>query len=215
MANDIKRISVNKFESALPSDNIITMTLDDTDDVVMQVKRVLPLQDMLSFVREVVESCIDAETGEYLPEAYDFAIRVGVLTRYANFTMPSKLDKQYMLIYGTCAFEQVMGLIDGAQFRDIMRAIDKKIKYMLDVMSASAVAKINEVINKFGDIAEAAEKAFAGANPDDIKKVIQGASKLDNVEGEDLAQIILKATDKADEGITPIVEEPFVVKKDG
>lgn len=203
MAKEIERVSVNKFESALLQDNVVTETLSGTDDVVFQVKKTISLEDMISFVQEVVESCIDGETGEYIPEAYDFAIRVGVLTRYANFTMPTNMNKKYMLVYGTRAFDQITVLINYTQFNDIVRAIDRKIKYMLDVMSSSAVSKINEVIDKFKDIASTAEVAFAGANPDDIQKVLHGVSKVNNIDEKEIAKIILENgspdTDAGDE----------------
>jgi mRNA interferase YafQ len=151
MANDIEKVSVDKLEQALYKDNIVTDTLDGTDNVTFQVKRMISLSDMVLFVREVVEACVDFEGGDYLPEAYDFAIRLGVLTHYANFEMATSMEKQYMLVYGTRAFEQVMEHVNGEQFRDIVQAINKKIQYMVNLMSSSAVAKINEVINKLLD----------------------------------------------------------------
>lgn len=193
MSKEIERISVNKFEMALGEDNVVEEILSGTDDVKIQIKKIIALPEMISFVQEVVESCIDNETGEYLPEAYDFAIRVGVLTRYANFTMPANMEKQYMLVYGTGAFDQVLLHINNTQFNDIVRAIDKKIKFMLEVISSSAVTKINDVINKLGEIASAGEKAFEGVDADNMAKVIQGVSKLGDMSEEDVAKVILEA----------------------
>lgn len=193
MSKEIERISVNKFEMALAEDNIVEEVLNGTDDVKIQIKKTIALPEMISFVQEVVESCIDSETGEYLPEAYDFAIRVGVLTRYANFAMPANMEKQYMLIYSTSAFDQVLQHININQFNDIVRAIDKKIKFMLDVISSSAVTKINEVINKLSEIASAGEKAFDGVDANDMAKVIQGVSKLSNMDEEKVAKVILES----------------------
>lgn len=193
MSKEIERISVNKFEMALGEDNVVEEILSGTDDVKIQIKKIIALPEMISFVQEVVESCIDNETGEYLPEAYDFAIRVGVLTRYANFAMPANMEKQYMLVYGTEAFDQVLLHINNTQFNDIVRAIDKKIKFMLEVISSSAVTKINDVINKLGEIASAGEKAFEGVDADNMAKVIQGVSKLGDMSEEDVAKVILEA----------------------
>ena len=201
MSKEIKKVSINKFESALNKNNVVTVRLAGTDDVVIQIKKTIPLQEMLLFVQEVVEACVDSESGEYIPEAYDFAIRVGVLTHYANFSMPANLEKQYCLVYNTDAFSQVLAEINTRQFDDIVRAIDKKIEFMLNVISSSAVTKINDVISKFNDIAEASEKAFSGINADDMAKIIQGISKLGEIDQENVAKTILDIQSSGDKKI--------------
>lgn len=191
MAKDIERVSVNKFELALNQENIITETLVGTEDVTIRIKETITLPEMILFVQEVVEACIDGENGEYIPEAYDFAIRSAVLTRYANFAMPANLDKQYWLVYNTRAFEQVISNINEYQFNDIIKAIDRKIKYMLDVMSSTAVSKIHEVIDKFNEIAETGERIFGGASADEMANFVSGVSKLKDIKEEDIAKVIL------------------------
>lgn len=191
MAKDIERVSINKFEQALNEDNVIAETLVDTDDVTIQIKKTITLSEMMLFVQEVVEACIDGENGEYIPEAYDLAIRSAVLTHYANFAMPASLDKQYWLVYNTMAFQQVVSKINKHQFNDIIRTIDRKIKFMLDILSSSAVSKIHEVINKFNDIAEAGEKVFGSASADEIANFVNGVSKLKDMKEEDIAKVIL------------------------
>lgn len=198
MAKDIDRVSINNFEQALAKENVITETLADTENVTIQIKKTITLPEMMLFVQEVVEACIDGETGEYIPEAYDFAIRSAVLTHYANFAMPANLEKQYWLIYNTRAFQQVLNNINEQQFNDIIRAIDRKVKYMLDVMSSAAVAKINEVIAKFNDVADVSTKMFDGASPDDMAKFIGGITKLKDMKEEDIAQAIVKAQNGAE-----------------
>ena len=192
MSKNNQKISINKLESVLV-ENTVTEILNGTDNVEIHITKTLPLQEMLLFVQEVVEACIDGETGEYLPEAYDFAIRAGVLTRYANFTLPANLDNQYMLVYNTGAFDQVVAHINERQFNDIVGAIDKKIKFMLDVISSSAVTKINEVIGKFNELAETAENAFGDVNGEDMANVVKGITQLKDINEENIAQVILKS----------------------
>lgn len=196
MAKNNKKISVADFESVLLKENTISEILEGSNGVTIQITKTLPLDDMIVFVQEVVEACVDGETGEYLPEAYDFAMRVAILTHYANFTMPNNLQKQYMLVYNTHAVDQVFEHINTRQFDDIVRAIDKKISFMLQVISSSAVTKVNEIINKFGDIATAGEAAFGGISPEDMSNVLQGISRLRNMSQKDLAKAMLEANRK-------------------
>jgi len=200
MAKDIERVSVNKFEQALNKDNIVTDTLAGTEGVTFQVKKTIGLSDMVLFVQEVVEACVDAETGDYIPEAFDFAIRVGVLTHYANFAMPASMEKQYTLVYDTKAFEQVMEYVNQCQFNDIIQAINKKIKYMLDVMSASAITKIHEVIDKFNEIAETGNAVFGNSSPEELSKFIGGVSKLKDMNEAEIAKAVINAKDGENNG---------------
>ena len=86
MSKNIQKISINKLESVLV-ENTVTEILNGTDNVEIHIAKTLTLHEMLLFVQEVVEACIDGETGEYLPEAYDFAIRAGVLSGEGEVTM--------------------------------------------------------------------------------------------------------------------------------
>lgn len=187
-----KKISVADFESALATENVVTEILSNTNGVEMSINKSISLDEMILFVQEVVEACVDGETGEYLPEAYDFAMRVAILTHYANFTMPTNLEKQYWLVYNTTAVEQVLQHINTRQFNDIVRAIDKKIEFMLNILSSSAVSKVNEIIAKFSDIAIAGENAFKGIDANTMTKVMQGISKLSNMSEKELATVVVE-----------------------
>lgn len=172
MAKKDKKISINEFEAALLADEPVYETLSGTDNTVMEIKKRIALTEMVSFVSEVVNSCIDAENGEYIPEGYDLAIRSCVLKYYANFTMPESIEKQYRLVYGTDAFRQVMESIDRTQFEDIVRAIDRKIKFMLDIMTASAVSEFRKMSEKIEKIVSEGEDIFRKIDPEKLKKAM-------------------------------------------
>lgn len=196
---EIKRVSINKLESAISKEgNIVVETLKGTNDVTFEIMKTIPLSEMIAFVQEVVEACVDSETCEYVAEAYDFALRVGVLTHYANFAMPKDIETRYMLVYGTSAFEQVVQLINRTQFTAIVKAIDKKIAYMLDVITSTAASKIGEVISKFNDIAEIGEKAFGGAEAEEMAKVMKNIAKIKDMKEEDIAKAILQSEDSSE-----------------
>lgn len=198
MAKHRNKISINQLESSITDDNVITKgLLNDNSDFIdgasIQIYKVIPLPEMISFVSEVVEACIDGETGEYLPEAYDFAIRAAVLTRYANFTLPANLDKQYWLLYRSSAFDQVMSLIDKHQFNSIIRAIDDKIEFKLRLITSSAITKVNEMVDQLNRIVESTEKVFSGIEAEDMAKVLRGVAKIDGLNEEELVKTILDA----------------------
>lgn len=198
MAKHRNKISINQLESSITDDNVVTEGLLDSDGnlidgVSVQVNTVIPLPEMISFVSDVVESCIDGETGEYLPEAYDVAIRAAVLTRYGNFTLPENIDKQYWLLYRAPAFDQVMSLIDKHQFNSIIRAIDEKIEFKLQLITSSAITKVNEMVGQLNEIVENVGNVFSGIGVGDMSRVLQCASKIDGLSEDELVKMILSA----------------------
>lgn len=196
MAKKREKVSIIKLESALDKNNTKEFVLGGTEDVVFEVKKRLSLTEMIEFVNEVVESCVDTESGEYIPEAYNFALRCAILTKYANFTLPSNLERRYEVVYGTSAVEQALEYIDEAQFEDIRGAIDEKVSFMLDVISSAAVSKINEVVGKFAEIAQTSSDVFGGVDPEDMAKVMRGISKIGDSDKQaiehSIADIILE-----------------------
>ena len=151
-------VSINQFEKAINKDNEVDVVLNNTDDVTFTIKRFLGIQDAISFVANVVESCINGENAEYLPESYDFAIRLNVIKFYTNLRLPSSMDKQYTLMYNTTAFDQVLREINIDQYASLTDAIDKKIKFTIDTMSSMYASKINEVIELFNDLLESSNE---------------------------------------------------------
>lgn len=197
---DIEKISVEDFKQAINKNNVISKTLIGTKNVTIRINKTIALNEMILFVQEVVESCIDGENGEYIPEAYDFAIRSAVLTYYANFTMPENMDERYWLLYNSHAFQQVLENINTDQFNAIIKAIDSKIKYMLDTMSSSAVAKINEIVGRFDEITTMSKNMFNGVSSDDMSKFVKGVARLKDIKEEDIAKAIINSKNGENNG---------------
>lgn len=195
MAKDNKKISINKFEEALIKDDVVEVLLEGTTDTVIRIQKTIPFGEAVGFINDIVDSCIDDDGVDYVTIAYDFAIRVGVLTRYANLSMPSSIDKQYWLAYNTKAFDQVMEYINRDQFDDIIRAADRKIRFLTNTMSSSVSAKMMDIVGQFKEIAEMGKQAFSGVDPSTIRSVLQNVSMVKNMDEEAVVNAILKGRD--------------------
>ena len=68
---------------------------------------------------------------------------------------------------------------------------DKKIKYMLDVMSSAAISKIHEAIGKLNEFAEKSEGMFGNATSEDMSNLMKGIAKLKDMKEEDIAKAVL------------------------
>lgn len=182
MAKKTNKVSVNQFEKAIVKPDIQIIDIGVDEKIEVEVKRKLNLDEMLTFVSEVVSFCIDAGDETYIPEAYRFAIRVAVINGYSNLTMPSNIDKQYELAYYTSAFNQIMSVIDREQFTDIIDAVDMKLNHKLSLQRAEISAGVNAAIGKMNQITD----MFDAISEDDVKSLIGGLTKIQSINNEDI-----------------------------
>lgn len=191
-----KRVTVNALERVVKE--YAAMGQEWATDVIVTwagmgvtVHRVLPLQTMMEFVERVAKSCFDTETGEYIPEVKDFAIRSNILDTYANFTLPKNIDQQYRFVYGTDAVDIVLQNVSQKQFKEILRAIDAKIEYLVrtdierirhDV--ANAVQAINDIATRFSALME-------WTAPGDVERLLSSIGKDGAFDEEKLVKAFL------------------------
>jgi len=192
MSKKSNKISINKLESTM-QDNVVSMPMADHEDIEIVVRRVLPLRDVMQFVEDVVSSCVDRVTGDYIPEVQAFATRACVLTQYANFTLPKDSEKQYDIVYNTDAFQQVMGVIDRVQYDEILYAINERIKHELAMMESSMAGQIAEITAKIDRFVENSETMFGSVKGEDMSALIRNLAQIGSVDEEKLVQAVRNA----------------------
>lgn len=190
MAKKESRISINKLESVM-KENVITVPMRGNEDVNISIRRTLPLKDMMQFVENVVSSCVDAKTATYTPEIKEFAIRSEILTTYANFNLPSNVEKQYELLYCTDVLCQVMEHINNKQLREIEEAIDARIDHEVKMIETVLAAKTNEMMLRIEAMVEQFESVFGGISGDDFNGVVKKLSEMDAMSEESIAKAVL------------------------
>lgn len=176
-----KKISVNAFQKVMKETYSPTYTFD-WNGIEVTVNKTLPIKDMLEFVDDVVKSCFTEETNRYLPEVKDFVIRVCILEKYANFTMPQNLENQYELVYCTDAVQQVMKYINPEQYNSIITSIENKINNIAQANIEAINQQMNELFNSFDNLQDKLGGLFAGLNSDDITNLTKAIADggLDN-----------------------------------
>ncbi len=190
MAKKESRISINKLESVLKNE-VVVVPMRGNEEVNMTIRRTLPLRDMMQFVENVVSSCVNAETATYTPEIKEFAIRSEILTTYANFNLPSNVEKQYELLYCTDVLCQVMEHINHKQLHEIESAIDARIDHKVKMIETVLAAKTNEMMLRIEAMVEQFETAFGGINSDDFNDVVKKFSEMGTMTEESIAKAVL------------------------
>lgn len=192
MSKKNNKVSINKLESTM-TNNVVSFAMDGHPDIEVTVRRVLPLYDVMQFVADVVSTCVDTETGEYIPEVQAFAVRSAVLTMYANFTLPKDPQKQYDLIYNTTAFQQVLDVIDRVQYDEILYSINERIKHEVAMLESSMARQVAELTDNMNRFIKNSEELFGSVGGDDVGALVKNLSKIGKVNEEELVKAVIDA----------------------
>lgn len=207
MSKKASRISINKLESTIQA-NVTVVPMVDYPEIEITIRRILPLQEVLQFVEDVVSSCIDSDTGRYIPEIQPFVIRSSVLTRYANFTLPKDPEKQYDLIYNTGAYQQVMRNIDRMQYDEILYAINERIRHETAMAESAMAGQLAELTSKIDTFINNAEGMFGSVSNEDMSALIKNLAKVDRVDEGKLVDAVFSARNGTD---AKAEDDPIVV----
>lgn len=154
--------------------------------VVLDVKRYLNFDEAALFSTIIVDTCIDMETGDYMPEAYEPAVRGAVLACYADIDLPDDMNTLYAVTMCTDIYAHVIDCIDQTAADELVDAANKRIAFARNLMTSTAGKKVVELLNTIQEVrAENAELAqslqsdeFKGA----LERVVAAAER--NVENQ-------------------------------
>lgn len=167
----LKRISVNAFEKAVV-DTYVPFENFEWNGIDVLVKKTLPLKEMLEFIDGVTKSCFNEDTNAYRPEVKEFAIKIFVLEKYANFTMPKNIESKYDLIYQSDIVSCVLKYINMEQYNEIITAINQKVNNLAQANIEAVNIQMNNLYNAFDNLQSNLDTMFAGVNPDELKNAI-------------------------------------------
>lgn len=190
MAKKGSRISINKLEDVM-MENVTVIPMNENKDANITIRRTLPLRDMMQFVENVVSSCVDVDAASYTPEIKDFAIRSEILSTYANFNLPSNVEKQYELVYRTNALDQVMEHIDKRQLDEIKTAINERIAHEVNMIETALSAKTNDMMAHIETMIDQFETVFDGINNNDFNGIMKKISEMSSITEESIAKAVL------------------------
>jgi hypothetical protein len=177
-----KRVSISSLEEVI-KERFPDIVTEDWYGVEVTIRRTLPLAEMVGFTKDIYDVCF-SEDGGFFPEALDFAVRYGVLTRYANFTLPQSIEKQYEFVYGCDAFEFVTSHISTVQLQKILNAVDRKIERRCHNDDTYERTRLVELIDEVKNLVAAYESVqkqmsdmFEGVNADDLQNLVSAITE--------------------------------------
>jgi len=175
----VKKVSINALEKCV-EESAPSIVNVEWRGIEVTITRRLSLSDMMKFVDGVTNLCF-SDDGTYMPEIKDFATRCNVLEMYANFTLPSNIEKRYELVYACDVYATIMGSIDRTQFEVMLAAIDDKIDNRAQANVEAINRQMNELYAAFENLESRLSAVFDGIDGDTMKQLIGAMSngKLD------------------------------------
>lgn len=170
MSKKEKRISINALER-VAKENFPDEVTERWFDIDVTIKRNLSMPEMMQFVQDVVDMCFTTD-GTYIPEVMDFAIKSGILTYYANFTLPDNLEKQYWLTYATDAVDMVCKHINMIQLQEMVNGANRKLDHLCDTDVIATKEKLTELSSAFTKMGEQFSDMFGGVSAEDVQRVV-------------------------------------------
>lgn len=167
-----KKISINSFEKVMNEAFSPFSSTFDWHGIEITVKRTLSLREMIEFVNSVVKSCFTEGTNEYLPEVKEFAKKVLILEKYANFNIPKNVETQYDLVYRTNAVNEVTQRIDPHQIAEINIAIDEKLSHLAQANIEAINKQLTEVYSALDGLQSNMNNIFSGVDAKDLQKLM-------------------------------------------
>ena len=173
MSDDKERISVDTFDR-IAEEQFTNEDVFKWFDIEVKVKKTLDLADMMAFVHDASEMCF-SESGEFMPEVFDFAIKSNILTRYANFSLPDA-EHSYRLIYGTDAVDMVCSHINEEQITEIINAVNSRIRYACNAGVAAIRHEISNFISAIDGMQDKMSDVFKNVSSEDVHKLIEATA---------------------------------------
>lgn len=191
MSKTEKRISINELEKIATENYIPTKTVE-WNGVEIIIKNTLSLHEVIDFVDGVATSCFKQETGAYMPEVKDFAIKCCIMQLYANFRLPSNVETRYDLVYRTDAVDVIVQYINKVQLEEIVDAINDKIDNIAQANIEMVNIQMNELYTSFNNLQEQMNSIFSGIKEDDMAKLL-GAMSEGKLDEEKLVQAYMQS----------------------
>ena len=179
-----KRVSINALEKAIENAAYKNECTAEWNGVPFVITKRLSLVEMMKFVDNVSKLCL-SEDGVYLPEVMNYAIGCNILERYANFTLPSNIEKRYDFIVA-CAdlIESIVAVVDESQFKSIMRGINDKVDYMAQSNVEKITKNIEDLFRSLEEMEKKLEPIFGDLDSDTVKAVMRSVSENGIDEGK-------------------------------
>lgn len=162
------------------------------------VQKVIPFRVVTAMVQKVADACFNQDTGEYMPEVMNIALRLCVFDAYTNIELPEDPEEQNLMLFGTGLWDKVTALVDEDQLGTIELAVNRRVKARLDTNRAEFEHAVNTVVESIAELSEQMSGLMTDVTPDDIRKLIAAVGE-NGIDEAKIVQAVVAEQNKARE----------------
>lgn len=187
----MKKIGSKALNKVLKDGFCDSATIVNWYDLDIECKKFLCFDDAISFSNHICDLCF-LESGEYVPEMFDFALRSCVVEYYTNVSLPNNIDKRYEIVYGTDLYYTIYNKVDFAQLDELINCAFKRVSRRLELDKEDIKNRLNVLIEKFDDIADEISSVYENVDSDTMNSIANVAANLENMTEESVIRAYAK-----------------------
>lgn len=201
MANKKTNTAVAENRKAMEgAENITTIEcLINGQPREVKVKCSLSLGDVVAIVNEVYDAAFTEDTEEYVPEIASLILKACVINYYADIDVPDDAEEGYAFVINT-DIKTILTYVNANQWADIESAITNKINHKLRMQESAAAMQlnqlVNQLVNKIDDFTSANQQLFDGVDSEQMARLVESLSHIDNIDEKKIAEAVLDAQEK-------------------
>ena len=166
-----KKITVSEFRKAV-NDNFQNVVEYEWCGLPIAITKTISMKDALEFISEVVNACFSEDSLTYVPTAKDVAIRIMVIRKYTNISLPESYEDMYDLLYRSDIVSAVAEEINRSQFMTILQSIDENIDYIKSTNVSFANKQLDSAGDKLEELINTVSGLFEGVSSGDVKSLV-------------------------------------------
>lgn len=157
----------------------------------IEIKKELDFDDAVAFSNHICDLCF-LESGEYVPEMFDFALRSCVIEYHTNVELSNDLDKRYEIVYRTDLYDEVSDKVESVQYYDLIDCAHDRVSRRLEIDEEDIKSRLTVIADKFDTLADEIASVYKDVDSDTLKTIANVASKMENVSEEDIVRAYSK-----------------------
>lgn len=158
----------------------------------IKITKTIPLFDAMIIINTVKEMSFD-EDGGYQPEYTDYALRVETIKAYTDFELPETLEERYHFVYTSELYDDIITLINPAQYVDVESAIKRKIAYQLRTNENQYQKGIEKLMSGFEELETTMGNLLNGVSPEHVTAILSAITN-NSVSEEKLVKAYIAET---------------------
>ena len=185
-----KKISIEKMDEIIRDYYPDTETVDFHGQELV-VSRTIPFRTEIELVNSVIDACFDEETGAYLPEYLDFAMKSCIAAAYTNLRLPQDAEHRHRILYGTDVVDCIVPYISAMQLSAIENAIRSGLRERNNANTALFEQRVGETVGAMEEISKKIAGIFDGVSKEDISAVLNAVGN-GTIDEEKIARAVVR-----------------------